>query len=179
MDVIQILKQTICFVFFFLFKKRKEKCKQTCMLENFSNIRRKTNKYCMLQPKRTKFRKMQKGRVNGSKKHMCHFGSYGIQSLETGRLNASVIEAMRRVLTRKLKRQGQVWIRVFPDLVISQKPAEVRMGKGKGSPSYWVCRVQKGQMLFELDGIPKDLAVQAVRLACHKLPWPAMFVDET
>ena len=136
-------------------------------------------KHCMLQPKRTRFRKMHKGRIGGTKKHMCHFGSYGIQSLENGRLRASVIEAMRRVMTRKLKRQGQIWIRVFPDIAISQKPAEVRMGKGKGSPSYWVCRVQKGQMLFELDGIPKDLALQAVRLACHKLPWPAMFVDET
>src|SRR5210317_108933 len=106
----------------------------------------------MLQPKRTKFRKMQKGLASGITQQDLNFGSYGIQSLETGRLRASVIEAMRRVMTRKLKRQGQIWIRVFPDLVISQKPAEVRMGKGKGSPSYWVCRVQKGQMLFELDG---------------------------
>jgi len=114
-----------------------------------------------------------------AKKHMLHFGSYGLQSLETGRLKASVIEAMRRVMTRKLKRQGHIWIRVFPDVAISQKPAEVRMGKGKGAPSYWVCRVQKGQMLFELDGVPKNLAMQAVRLATHKLPWPALFVDET
>jgi large subunit ribosomal protein L16 len=90
-----------------------------------------------------------------------------------------VIEAMRRVLTRTFKRQGQIWIRVFPDVSISQKPAEVRMGKGKGSHSYWACRVQKGQMLFECDGVPRDLALHAVRLACHKLPWPALFVDET
>lgn len=132
----------------------------------------------MLQPKRTKFRKMHKGRIGGSKKQMCFFGSYGMQSSEKGRLNATVIEAMRRVMTRTLKRQGQIWIRVFPDVGISQKPAEVRMGKGKGAVSYWVCRIQKGQMLFELDGVPRALALQAVHAACHKLPWPALFVDE-
>lgn len=130
----------------------------------------------MLQPKRTVFRKMQKGRVQGCKKQALHFGSYGIQSLACGRLRASVIEAMRRVMTRKVKRQGQIWIRVFPDLAVSQKPAEVRMGKGKGSPSYWVCRIQKGQILFELDGMPKDVAMQAMRLAMHKYPWQAMLV---
>ena len=130
----------------------------------------------MLQPKKTKFRKMQKGRTCGSKKQMLHFGTYGLQSLANGRLQASVIEAMRRVMTRKLKRQGQIWIRVFPDISVSQKPAEVRMGKGKGSLAYWICRVQKGQMLFELDGVPKALALQAMQLACHKFPWRARFI---
>lgn len=134
---------------------------------------------CMLQPKRTRFRKTQKGRITGSKKHMCHFGAYGLQSLETGRLGATVVEAMRRVIKRTLKRQGKVWIRVFPDLSISQKPAEVRMGKGKGSHSYWVCRIQKGQILFECDGVPRALAADAMRLASHKLPWGGLFVDET
>ena len=127
----------------------------------------------MLQPKRTSFRKMHKGRVSGTKKHTLHFGSFGLQACSAGRLKASVIEAMRRVMTRKLKRQGQIWIRVFPDISVSEKPAEVRMGKGKGSPSFWICRIQKGQILFELDGIPKSLALQAMKLACHKLPWAA------
>ena len=127
----------------------------------------------MLQPKRTRFRKMHKGRACGIKKQNLHFGSFGVQSLVTGRLQASVIEAMRRVMTRKLKRQGQIWIRVFPDISVSEKPAEVRMGKGKGSPYFWICRIQKGQILFELDGIPKSLALQAMKLACHKLPWAA------
>ena len=130
----------------------------------------------MLQPKKTKFRKMQKGRTGGSKKQMLHFGTYGLQSLANGRLQASVIEAMRRVMTRKLKRQGQIWIRVFPDISVSQKPAEVRLGKGKCSLAYWICRVQTGQMLFELDGVPKALALQAMQLACHKFPWRARLI---
>ena len=130
----------------------------------------------MLQPKRTKFRKMQKGRASGITQQDLNFGSYDIQSLETGRLKASVIEAMRRVITRKLKRQGQIWIRVFPDVPVSQKPAEVRMGKGKGSPAFWICRIQKGQVIFEIDGVPKALALQAMQLACHKFPWRARLV---
>ena len=81
--------------------------------------------------------------------------------------------SLRRVITLKLKRQGQIWIRVFPDISVSEKPAEVRMGKGKGSPSFWICRIQKGQILFELDGVPKSLALQAMKLACQKLPWAA------
>ena len=120
----------------------------------------------MLQPKRTSFRKMHKGRVSGTKKHTLHFGSFGLQACSAGRLKASVIEAMRRVMTRKLKRQGQIWIRVFPDISVS-------MGKGKGSPSYWICRIQKGQVLFELDGVPKSLALQALKLALHKCPIPS------
>lgn len=132
----------------------------------------------MLQPKRTTYRKRQKGRVSGKVSMACQFGSFGIQSCASGRLKASVIEAMRRVMARKLKRQGQIWIRVFPDMPISQKPAEVRMGKGKGAVAYWVANVKKGQFLFELDGVSHALAAQAVQLALHKLPWPARFVAE-
>jgi large subunit ribosomal protein L16 len=133
----------------------------------------------MLQPKRTRFRKIQKGRTGGVKTQALHFGAYGIQCLVSVRLHAKVIEAVRRVMSRKLKRQGQIWVRVFPDIPVSQKPAEVRMGKGKGSTSHWVCRVQKGQMLFELDGIPKELALQAAHLAEQKLPFATLFVCET
>jgi large subunit ribosomal protein L16 len=133
----------------------------------------------MLQPKRTKFRKYQKGRIGGVKTHALHFGTYGIQCLVATRLRASVIEAVRRVMTRKLKRQGQIWVRIFPDIPVSKKPAEVRMGKGKGSTDFWVCRIQKGQMLFELDGVPKALAQQAARLAGQKLPFATTFISET
>jgi large subunit ribosomal protein L16 len=134
---------------------------------------------CMLQPKRTKFRKYQKGRIGGVKSHALHFGAYGIQCLVAFRLHASIIEAVRRVMTRKLKRQGQIWVRVFPDIPVSKKPAEVRMGKGKGATAYWVCRIQKGQVLFELDGVPKALAQQAARLAGQKLPFATTFISET
>jgi large subunit ribosomal protein L16 len=130
----------------------------------------------MLQPKRTKFRKFQKGKIGGVKINTLSFGKYGVQSLESGRLKASVIEAVRRVMTRKLKRNGQIWIRVFPDIAVSQKPAEVRMGKGKGAPSYWMCRIKKGQVLFEIDGVSQDLAKDAAQLANQKLPFHTKFI---
>jgi len=119
----------------------------------------------MLQPKKTKFRKFQKRKVSGLKVQQLNFGIYGIQSLSCGRLSASCIEAARRAMTRKLKRTGQIWIRVFPDLGVSQKPAEVRMGKGKG------------QILFEINGVSASLALQAVQLAQHKLPLKTQFIQ--
>lgn len=131
----------------------------------------------MLQPKKTKFRKFQKRKVAGVQLQQLNFGMYGIQSLSCGRLSAACIEAARRAMTRKLKRNGQVWIRVFPDLGVSQKPAEVRMGKGKGIIHHWVCPVQKGQILFELHGVPQSLAFQAVQLAQHKLPLKTKFIQ--
>lgn len=131
----------------------------------------------MLQPKKTKFRKFQKRKVAGIQLQQLNFGVYGIQSLSCGRLSAASIEAARRAMTRKLKRTGQVWIRVFPDLGVSQKPAEVRMGKGKGAVNHWVCPVQKGQILFEINGVPQALAVQAAQLAQHKLPLKTQFIQ--
>ena len=130
----------------------------------------------MLQPKKTTSRKFQKGRVGGVKMNSLSFGSFGIQSVHCGRLSASVIEATRRVMTRKLKRSGQIWIRVFPDKPVSKKPAEVRMGKGKGSPEFWACSIQQGQILFELDGVSPESAYQAFRLASQKLPVRTQFV---
>ena len=130
----------------------------------------------MLQPKKTKYRKFQKGRTGGIKINTLSFGSFGIQSLRSGRLSASVIEATRRVMTRKLKRSGQIWIRVFPDKAVSKKPAEVRMGKGKGSPDFWACSIQQGQILFEIDGVSADAAYQAFRLASQKLQVQTKFV---
>lgn len=132
----------------------------------------------MLQPKRTKFRKYQKGRISGIKPNTTGltFGEYGLKSLESGRIPAKTLEAVRRVLTRKFKRMGQIWIRIFPDQAISSKPAEARMGKGKGAPSFWVCRVQQGQILFEMDGIPAQLAQQAAALAYYKLPLKTKFI---
>lgn len=133
----------------------------------------------MLQPKRTKFRKFQKGRVKGVKPNTTElkFGRYGLKALETGRITARTLEAVRRVLTRKFKRTGQIWIRVFPDIAVSSKPAEVRMGKGKGAPSYWICKIQKGQILFEMDGISSQLAQQAALLAYYKLPIKTKFIN--
>lgn len=132
----------------------------------------------MLQPKRTKFRKFQKGRVKGilSNTSQLHFGQFGIKTLQAGRIPARTLEALRRVITRKFKRMGQIWIRIFPDIAVSSKPAEVRMGKGKGSPSFWICRVKKGQILFEMDGISPQLAKQASLLAYYKLPLKTKFV---
>ena len=132
----------------------------------------------MLNPKRTKFRKYQKGRVKGVKPNTTQlkFGQYGLKALETGRISAKTLEAVRRVLTRKFKRTGQIWIRIFPDIAVSSKPAEVRMGKGKGSPSYWICRIQRGQILFEMDGISSQLAQQAALLAYYKLPIKTKFI---
>jgi large subunit ribosomal protein L16 len=132
----------------------------------------------MLQPKRTKFRKFQKGRVKGilSNNTQLHFGQFGIKTLQAGRIPAKTLEAIRRIITRKFKRMGQIWIRLFPDIAVSSKPAEVRMGKGKGSPSFWVCRVKKGQILFEMDGITSQLAKQAFLLASYKLPLKTKFM---
>lgn len=132
----------------------------------------------MLSPKRTKFRKShkihRKGRVSNLRN--LEFGKFGIQALEQGHLDAKTIEAVRRVLTRQFKRSGQVWIRVFPDLGITTKPAEVRMGKGKGPHSHWTCPIQPGQILYEMDGISQTLAAQAARIAHHKLPMRTRFV---
>jgi large subunit ribosomal protein L16 len=132
----------------------------------------------MLSPRRTKYRKYQKGRISGIKSNTSklEFGKYGLKSIETGRIPARTLEAVRRVLTRKFKRTGQIWIRIFPDIPITAKPAEVRMGKGKGALSFWVCKVQAGQILFEMDGISLPLAQQAAILAYYKLPVKTKFV---
>lgn len=132
----------------------------------------------MLQPKRTKFRKYQKGKIPGiaSNSTKLIYGQYGLKSLESGKIPARTIEAVRRVLTRKFKRIGQIWIRIFPDIAISTKPAEVRMGKGKGAPSFWVCKIKQGQILFEMDGIPIQLAQQAAILAYYKFPLKTKFI---
>lgn len=126
----------------------------------------------MLSPKRTKFRKAHKGRIHGTAKGgtTLAFGAYGLKAVEPERLTARQIEAARRAITRHMKRIGKVWIRIFPDVPVSRKPAEVRMGSGKGSPEYWVCRVHPGRILFELDGVPKELAEEAFTLAAAKLP---------
>jgi len=132
----------------------------------------------MLQPKRTKFRKQQKGRVTGvaSRGHRISFGSFAIKSLEGGWLTARQIEAARIAMTRAMKREGQVWIRVFPDKPITKKPAEVRMGKGKGAPEYWVACIKPGTILFESGGIPLVTAQESLRLAAQKLPFKTKFV---
>lgn len=130
----------------------------------------------MLQPRKSKYNKCQKGRIGRILSQDFAFGKYGLQSLRSGRLQANVIEARRRVITRTCKRNGQMWIRVFPDIPVSRKPAEVRMGKGKGARSWWMCRIRKGQLLFELDGVSESLAREAVRLASHKLPFPTQFL---
>lgn len=132
----------------------------------------------MLSPKRTKFRKYQKGTIGGIKSNTTklEFGKYGVKALEQGRITARTIEAVRRVMTRKFKRSGQIWIRIFPDIPVTEKPLEVRMGKGKGAPSFWICRIQPGQILFEMDGISLTLAKQAALLADHKLPLKSKLV---
>lgn len=132
----------------------------------------------MLQPKRTKFRKQQKGRVKGIARrgHTIAFGEYGIKTLEPGWLTSRQIEAARIAVTRAMKREGQVWIRIFPDKPITKKPAEVRMGKGKGAPEYWVASVRPGRILFECGGIDKNLAQEAMRLAAQKLPVKTKFI---
>jgi large subunit ribosomal protein L16 len=125
----------------------------------------------MLQPKRTKYRKAHKGRIHGLAKGgtSLNFGSYGLKATEPGRINARQIEAARRAITRHIKRVGRVWIRIFPDVPVSQKPAEVRMGSGKGSPEFWVCRVKPGRIMFELDGVPGPIAREAFELAAATL----------
>ena len=126
----------------------------------------------MLSPKRTKFRKAHKGRIHGNAKGgtQLNFGSYGLKAITPERVTARQIEAARRAITRHLRRAGRVWIRIFPDVPVSSKPAEVRMGKGKGSPEYWVARVKPGRIMFEIDGVPWDLAREAFLLAAAKLP---------
>ena len=126
----------------------------------------------MLQPIRTKFRKAHKGRIHGLATSGVDlaFGQYGLKAMEPERITARQIEAARRAITRHMKRVGKVWIRVFPDVPVSRKPAEVRMGSGKGTPEYWVCRVHPGRIMFEMDGVPKQLAHEAFALAAAKLP---------
>lgn len=132
----------------------------------------------MLQPKRTKFRKKQKGRVRGiaQRGHTISFGSFAIKSLEPGWITSRQIEAARIAMTRAMKREGQVWIRVFPDKPITKKPAEVRMGKGKGAPEYWVAVVKPGTILFESTGVNLETAQESLRLAAQKLPLKTKFV---
>jgi large subunit ribosomal protein L16 len=126
----------------------------------------------MLQPKRTKFRKAHKGRISGEAKggSDLNFGTYGLKALQPERVTARQIEAARRAMTRHMKRQGRVWIRIFPDLPVTSKPVEVRMGKGKGSVDYWACKVKPGRIMFEIDGVNEDVAREALRLAAMKLP---------
>src|SRR5665213_4567125 len=132
----------------------------------------------MLQPKKTKFRKQFKGRIHGSSKagFALNFGAFGLKSLEPERVTARQIEAARRAITRQMKRQGRVWIRVFPDVPISSKPAEVRMGSGKGAPEFWAARVKPGRILFELEGETPLVAREALALAAAKLPIRTRFV---
>ena len=133
----------------------------------------------MLSPKRTRFRKAFKGRISGEAKggFELNFGQYGLMALEPERVTARQIEAARRALTRHMKRAGRVWIRIFPDVPVSKKPTEVRMGKGKGAPEFWAARVHPGRIMFELDGVPGDLAREALRLAAAKLPIKTRFVE--
>jgi large subunit ribosomal protein L16 len=126
----------------------------------------------MLQPKRTKYRKQFKGRIHGEAKggFELNFGHYGLKATEPDRITARQIEAARRALTRHMKRQGRVWIRIFPDLPVTDKPAEVRMGKGKGAVDYWAARVHPGRIMFEIDGVADDIAREALKLGAAKLP---------
>ena len=132
----------------------------------------------MLQPKRTKFRKQFKGRIHGLAKGgaSINFGSYGLKATEPERITSRQIEAARRALTRHMKRQGRVWIRVFPDIPVTAKPIEVRMGKGEGSVDRWVAKVKPGRIMFEVDGVAEDVAKEALRLAAMKLPVKCRFV---
>ena len=132
----------------------------------------------MLSPKRTKFRKAHKGRIHGVSKGATslNFGTYGLKSVEPSRITARQIESARRAIVRQMRRQGKIWIRVFPDVPVSKKPAEVRMGKGKGSPEYWVARVKPGRIMFEVDGVSTEVAEKAFSLAAAKLPMRTRFV---
>jgi large subunit ribosomal protein L16 len=126
----------------------------------------------MMQPKKTKFRRAFKGRIHGNAKagFTLNFGSFGLKAVEPERVTARQIEAARRAITRHMKRQGKVWIRVFPDVPVSKKPAEVRMGSGKGAPEFWAARVHPGRIMFEIDGVANDIAVESLRLGAAKLP---------
>jgi len=132
----------------------------------------------MLQPKRVKFRKTHKGRVKGmaQRGHTLAFGNFGLKALEPGLLTSRQIEAARIAMTRSMKREGQVWIKIFPDKPMTKKPAEVRMGKGKGAPEYWAAPIQPGRILFEATGVPLEVAQEALRLASQKLPVKVKFV---
>ena len=133
----------------------------------------------MLQPKRTRFRKAFKGRISGEAKggFELNFGQFGLKALEPERVTARQIEAARRALTRHMKRAGRVWIRIFPDVPVSKKPTEVRMGKGKGAPEFWAARVHPGRIMFELDGVSPQLAREALTLAAAKLPIKTRFIE--
>jgi large subunit ribosomal protein L16 len=132
----------------------------------------------MLSPKRTKFRKAHKGRIHGLAKGgtSLNFGQFGLKALQPERVTARQIEAARRAITRAMKRAGRVWIRIFPDVPVSQKPAEVRMGSGKGAPEFWVARVKPGRVMFEIDGVPADVAQNALALGAAKLPIKTKFM---
>ena len=132
----------------------------------------------MLQPKRTQYRKAHKGRIHGHAKagYTLTFGAYGMKALTPGRVSARQIEAARRTITRHMKRVGKLWIRIFPDVPVSAKPAEVRQGKGKGTPEWWAARVKPGRIIFELDGVPREVAREAFSLASAKLPIHTRFV---
>lgn len=132
----------------------------------------------MLQPKKTKFRKAHKGRIHGNAKGgtTLNFGSHGLKALEPERVTARQIEAARRAMTRHVKRGGKIWIRIFPDKPVTKKPAETRMGKGKGAPEYWVAPVKPGRVLYEMEGVPEDVAREAMRLAAQKLSVRTKFV---
>src|ERR671928_1472437 len=133
----------------------------------------------MLQPKRTKFRKQHKGRIRGvaTSGTDLNFGAYGLKAMEPERITARQIEAARRAITRHMKRAGRVWIRIFPDVPVSKKPTEVRMGKGKGAPEFWAARVKPGRIMFEIDGVPEDIAREALRLGVAKLPIRTRFIQ--
>ncbi len=135
----------------------------------------------MLQPKRTQYRKQQKGRNRGlaTTGNKVSFGQFGLKAVERGRITARQIESARRAMTRAIKRGGQVWIRIFPDKPITQKPLEVRQGKGKGNVEYWVALIQPGKMLFEMDGMSRELAIEAFQLAAAKLPLKVKFEERT
>ncbi len=135
----------------------------------------------MLQPKRTKFRKVHKGRNRGvaTSGNLVSFGTFGLKATTRGRITARQIEAARRAMTRHVKRQGKIWIRIFPDKPITEKPLEVRMGKGKGNVEYWVAQIQPGRVLYEMDGVPEALAREAFALAAAKLPVRTTFVTRT
>ncbi len=132
----------------------------------------------MLQPKRTKFRKAHKGRIHGTAKggYELNFGQFGLKAQEPERVTARQIEAARRAMTRYMRRAGRVWIRVFPDVPVSKKPTEVRMGKGKGAPEYWAARVHPGRVMFEIDGVSEEVAREALRLGAMKLPIKTRFI---
>ena len=135
----------------------------------------------MLQPKRTKFRKQFKGRNRGlaTTGNKVSFGEFGLKAVERGKMTARQIEAARRAMTRHIRRGGKIWIRVFPDVPVSKKPLEVRMGKGKGNVEYWVCKIQPGRVLYEMEGVAEPVAREAFRLAAAKLPFKTTFVSRT